>query len=145
MCTDLPIPNLFYLDRVYSGADTEPAGNIARDLAKRGFVKCPRIKTFVFSYGAEIHLESGLNVSRMVDHEMVAIVQALPKDLEVLLLDYTSFGQLSFCTLRTRPFYATILQGVASGQHFCHGCHGIGLPRDVCRPGQVCRTIDCCG
>ncbi|KAI9235031.1 MAG: hypothetical protein BYD32DRAFT_463814 [Podila humilis] len=76
--------------QVYSGADTEPAGNIARDLAKRGFVKCPRIKTFVFSYGAEIHLESGLNVSRMVDHEMVAIVQALPKDLEVLLLDYTS-------------------------------------------------------
>lgn len=114
-------PNLIYLDWAYSGADTEPAGNIARDLAKRIFVKCPRIKTFAFSYGAEIPLEGGLYVSRMVDHEMVAIVQALPRDLEVLRLDNTSFGQFSFCTLRTRPFYTTMLRELRLDNTFVTG------------------------
>lgn len=114
-------PNLVYIDWVYSGADTEPAGNISRDLAKRVFVKCPRIKTFVFSYGAEISLEGGSYVSRMLDHEMVAIVQALPKDLEVLRLDNTSFGHLSFCTLRTRPFYATMLRELRLDNTFVTG------------------------
>ncbi|KAF9215466.1 hypothetical protein BGZ59_001286 [Podila verticillata] len=128
--------------QAYSDADTEPAGNIARDLAKRGFVKCPRIKTFMFSYGAEIHLESGLNISRMVDHEMVAIVQALPKDLEELRLDNTFVtGVMALDSLETCAGLAKfVAPSIAADELYLHAHFSGVLP--VRPPGPRATPTD---
>ncbi|KAG0331276.1 hypothetical protein BG000_011052 [Podila horticola] len=87
-------PNLVSLDWAYNNADEAPAKNIARDLATKVFVKCPRIITAHILVGP---CAGGSYVCRMVDSEVVAVVQALPKNLEALRLCGTSFAMALDC------------------------------------------------